>query len=127
MAFWARTEAEWFPVLRERYPLPETEDRSPGAEMRRSIHRGIQVDEALAEYPAHLHIDLLPQAIGGGHGRGLMEGFLNRLRELGVPAVHLGVSRKNQRAIGFYGHMGLEQIAERDWGFFLGLRLGPVA
>jgi ribosomal protein S18 acetylase RimI-like enzyme len=123
-AFWSRCEAEWFPALRERYPLPPPEDKSPDAEMKRAIHRGIEPGYYALEYPAHLHIDLLPQAVGGGNGRRMMETFLDRLRELDVPAVHLGVSRKNERAVGYYEHMGFERLREYDWGYAMGLRLG---
>lgn len=121
--FSLRCEAEWFPVLRERYPLPEPEDKSPHAEMKRAIHRGIQPSPDVADYPAHLHIDLMPLAVGKGQGRALMDRFLGALRELGVPAVHLGVSGKNERAIAYYAHMGFATLHEYDWGLFMGMKL----
>jgi ribosomal protein S18 acetylase RimI-like enzyme len=125
-AFGLRCEEEWFPVLRERYPLPPPEDMSPYAGMIRSVHKGIHPNPDVAGYPAHLHIDLLPSAIGQGYGRKLMERFLGRLRELGVPSVHLGVGKKNERAIAYYEHMGFATLGEYDWGRFMGLRLqGP--
>lgn len=121
--FSRRCEEEWFPILRERYPLPAAEDDTPAASITRAIHRGYQNDPEIADYPAHLHIDLLPCAQGQGNGRRLMERFLCRLRELGVPAVHLGVGKKNARAVEFYKAMGFHVIMEREWGFFMGLRL----
>ncbi len=122
--FAKRCEEEWFPILRERYPLPFPDDESPGAEMKRAIHRGIHPSGDVIGYPAHLHIDLLPHATGRGNGRRLMERFLGRLRELGVPAVHLGVARKNERAIAYYRHMGFVVLREYDWGFFMGMKPG---
>jgi ribosomal protein S18 acetylase RimI-like enzyme len=128
-AFGRRCEEEWFPVLRERYALPPPEDASPGAVMKRAVHKGIQPNDEVADYPAHLHIDLLPFAVGLGHGRALMERFLGRLRELDVPAVHLGVAGKNERAIAYYRHLGFSVLREHDWGFFMGkdLRSGGEA
>lgn len=41
----------------------------------------------VAAYPAHLHIDLLPDWQGKGHGRALMHKLLQALRRKGVPAV----------------------------------------
>jgi ribosomal protein S18 acetylase RimI-like enzyme len=123
-SFGKRCEAEWFPVLRERYRLPPGDDRSPGAEMKRAIHRGILPNPDVAGYPAHLHIDLLPHAIGKGHGRALMERFLGRLGELGVLAVHLGVAKLNRRAIEYYEHMGFATLREYDWGSFMVMSLG---
>ena len=121
--FYARCEREWFPDLRRRYPLPEASDQSPDAELIRWIYEGHQADEDLAEYPAHLHIDLLPEAQGQGYGRRLMDTFLGRLRALGVPAVHLQVGKRNTRAIGFYERMGFRRIKEYRQSLGLGLRL----
>jgi ribosomal protein S18 acetylase RimI-like enzyme len=118
--FACRSEQEWWPVLRERYPLPPAEDASPAANMIRAIHQGYRAHPDVAAYPAHLHVDLLSDAQGQGNGRRLMERFLARLRELNVPAVHLGVGRKNERAIAFYQRMGFHCIAEEEWGFFMG-------
>jgi GNAT superfamily N-acetyltransferase len=122
-AFGRRCEEEWFPVLRRRYALPSPEDKSPGAEMKRAINKGIFPSPEVSAFPAHLHIDILPDAVGRGNGRRLMERFLGRLRELKVPAVHLGVAKKNERAIAYYKRMGFSVVSEHDWGFFMGLNL----
>lgn len=122
-AFSARTEQEWFPVLRERYPLPPAEDTSQDADMIRAIHRGYHPQPDLAAYPAHLHIDLLPPAQGQGWGRKLIETFLNRLRELSVPAVHLGVGARNARAIAFYERVGFQRIQAYRGSIAYGMRL----
>ncbi len=121
--FARRGEQEWWPVLRERYPLPVPEDNTPNAWMIRAIHQGYRTHPDVAAYPAHLHIDLLPDAQGQGNGRKMMERFLARLRELHIPAVHLGVGRRNERAIAFYQRMGFHLIAEQEWGFFMGVIL----
>jgi ribosomal protein S18 acetylase RimI-like enzyme len=122
--FSRRCEEAWFPVLRERYALPRADDVSPGAGMLRLIHQGIAPHPKAAAYPAHLHIDLLPSAVGQGWGRRLMERFLGRLLELGVGAAHLGVGGKNERAIGFYKRMGFHVLAEEEWGYLMGISLG---
>ncbi|WP_244857566.1 GNAT family N-acetyltransferase [Agromyces archimandritae] len=57
-------------------------------------------------YPAHLHIDLLPQAQGSGWGRKLIDALADALRERGVPGIHLGVGVNNANAIAFYQHLG---------------------
>jgi ribosomal protein S18 acetylase RimI-like enzyme len=121
--FYRRCEAEWFPVLRERYPLPPQDDASPGAWIKRSVHEGIAPDPDAEGFPAHLHIDLLPQAVGQGNGRKLMDRFMDKLRELSVPGVHLGVARKNERAIAFYMKTGFRVLVEHDWGFLMGREL----
>jgi ribosomal protein S18 acetylase RimI-like enzyme len=57
-----------------------------------------------------LYIDLLPRLQGRGLGRRLIETLLAALRASGSRGVHLHVGRANQRAAGFYGHMGLTEL-----------------
>lgn len=64
----------------------------------------------LAAWPAHLHIDLLPEWQGRGYGRKLMRTLLAALAERGVPAVHLVMTVANKPARAFYGRMGFEEI-----------------
>lgn len=117
-AFAARCERDWYPVLRARYPLPPAEDKSPDAGMVRAYHEKSSAHPELVDFPAHLHIDLLPIGQGQGYGRRLIETFLARLRALGVPAVHLGVSLRNHRAIGFYEKLGFTPIVKYEqWGW----------
>lgn len=108
--FAARCEREWFPGLRARLPLPASDDRSADAALLRLIHAGLSTPSFAREYPAHLHIDLLPAAQGQGWGRRLLDRFFSALRDRGVPAVHLGVSEHNQRAIHFYEAVGFHLI-----------------
>lgn len=65
----------------------------------------------LADYPAHLHINILPEAQAGGWGRRLIETELDALRRAGVKGVQLGVSPTNPRASGFYEHLGFVDIS----------------
>jgi len=121
--FAAWMETEWLPPLRRKYPLPPEGDASKDAAMIRLIHKGYVPSSLTPEYPAHLHIDLLPRAQGQGQGRKLMEGFLNRLRGLGVPGVHLGVGGRNVGAVAFYERMGFVRLQTFPWGYEYGLRL----
>ncbi len=116
-AFADRCEAEWFPVLRYRYPLPTD---NWVVEL---VHRGVQPDPALGDYPAHLHIDLLPEAQGGGRGRTLLTALLDLLRRRGVPGVHLTASAANDRALAFYDRLGFGRLQTNGGGVTLGLRL----
>ncbi len=68
----------------------------------------------VAAYPAHLHIDLLPDWQGRGHGRALMRTFLDALRARGVPAVHLSMVTGNTAARAFYDRLGFHEIDVPD-------------
>lgn len=99
-------ERDWYPPLRRRYPAPAADDDSKDARMKRLIHSGYHADPDLAAWPAHLHIDLLPEAQGRGRGCALLRAFLDRLRDLRVSGVHLLTGPNNPRAMAFYSHMG---------------------
>jgi ribosomal protein S18 acetylase RimI-like enzyme len=53
----------------------------------------------------------------------MMRTFLNRLRELKVTGVHLGVSKRNPRAIRFYEKEGFVKLKEYPTGMTLGMLL----
>lgn len=121
--FYERCERDWFPVLRERYPKPAEDDASADANIIRLIHRGHKVKKELLDYPAHLHIDILPAGQGQGMGRKLTDTFLNRLRELKVPAIHLEVGKANPGAIKFYKRIGFHVIKEYERSIAFGMNL----
>ncbi|RJF68956.1 N-acetyltransferase [Deinococcus cavernae] len=64
-------------------------------------------------YPAHLHINLLPQARGLHLGEGLLRSHLAALRSLGVPGVQLSTTTENQAALGLYRKLGFVRLAEQ--------------
>lgn len=77
----------------------------------------------VAEYPAHLHIDLLPAAQGRGAGRALMEAAIALLAQRGVAGVHLGVDAANAGALAFYPRVGFDVLSEHDGGVTFGRRI----
>ena len=116
-AFDAGLEAEWWPALRSRYPPPPPEvDDTPDGRLIRMIHQPHRRDpEVVTTHPSHLHIDLVARCQGRGHGARLMATLLDALRAAGSPGVHLGVSTRNERAVGFYRHLGFEELTADDW------------
>lgn len=54
------------------------------------------------QYPAHLHIDLLPEAQGQGMGTALMDALKAHLRAQNVQGVFLCVGKDNKKALRFY-------------------------
>ena len=116
-AFADACEAQWWPELRARYPLPELGAAHPDltphdlALIAHIRHPPVAAPDLVEPFSAHLHIDLLPQAQGRGLGRALMEQLLARLRAAGATGVHLGVDPQNTSAVRFYEHLGF-----RRWG-----------
>lgn len=99
---------KWWPSLRDRRPRTEA-DRwllPSAADPERMISSVVE------EYPAHLHIDLHPDAQGKGIGRALMEAWLAELHQREVAGVHLVAPRDNAGAQAFYPRVGFTPIAE---------------
>lgn len=122
-SFEMHCEAEWWPRLREDYPEGSIASAADSAIVGLLHHPATASAAVLANYPAHLHIDLLPSLQGRGAGRALIDTLLAELTSRRVPGIHLGVSLGNVRAIGFYQHLGFATIAIGPDSFTLGRRL----
>lgn len=69
------------------------------------------VDKSVAKrYPAHLHIDILPEGQRKGYGSKLIDTLENHLKENGVKGVRLGVGGDNTGAHAFYEANGYTLI-----------------
>ena len=87
-------------------------------------HPDYYCPEPYAEYPSHLHIDLLERARGHGWGRRMMEHVMDQLRERGSPGAHLGMSALNQPALGFYQRLGFHELVRTGSGTDASIYLG---
>jgi ribosomal protein S18 acetylase RimI-like enzyme len=121
--FFERSEKEWFLKLRKKYSFPDENDLSPDARIIRLIHKGHIPKPELLSYPAHLHIDILPEGQGMGMGRKLIEIFVNKLIEMNTTALHLEVGKRNTNAIQFYGKVGFHVIKEYEYSIAFGIFL----
>jgi ribosomal protein S18 acetylase RimI-like enzyme len=122
--FVERLRAEWLPATADRLV-----DGDPRDEIMLDLHRRPErmLLPEVADYPAHLHIDLVPEWQGRGHGRGLMAAFLDGLRAAGVPRVHLGMSPENPGAYAFYHRLGFHDLQVADAGaLYLGRDTSPL-
>ena len=76
------------------------------------------------EFPAHLHIDLLPRLQGRGLGRSLIRTLVEALQQRGVPGLHLTLDAANTGARAFYDRLGFTPLgSSTDDAPALGLRL----
>jgi ribosomal protein S18 acetylase RimI-like enzyme len=101
----------WIPRLGDRYPEPRHPPRSSEDGFLADYHRPERMLlPELADYPAHLHIDLLPSHQGAGYGRELIETWLRAAARAGALAVHLAMAAANGRARSFYHRLGFHRI-----------------
>jgi GNAT superfamily N-acetyltransferase len=114
----AACERHWWPAVRARHQRPPAagHPRPPAEQLLVDlVHDPVVPDpDLLAQYPAHLHVDLLPEAQGRGLGRALMADLMAALAAAGARGVHLGVDPRNRSAIAFYEHLGFRRWQSAD-------------
>ena len=118
-AFEQRLERDWWPALRASHPEPSqelAEGLSPQEQFAlRWIHHPLGTPDELASgFPSHLHINLVPRLQGQGIGRQLIATVISALRDQGSRGLHLRVGQSNQRAAGFYRHVGFAELPADD-------------
>ncbi|KAK7187295.1 hypothetical protein DPSP01_011297 [Paraphaeosphaeria sporulosa] len=123
-AFAQRWRETFTPIVDpELVPPPGIETNDPAMEtalvkgLREEVHSGecsmlLSHPSLLSTYPAHLHIDILPEFTGQGWGQKLMSAFLPAIKELGAGGVHLGMVATNAGARRFYERLGFELCGE---------------
>lgn len=113
-AFVIAYQQRWLPRLRVRYqPLsgpPVTEEEHRLDVM---FHPERWLLPELAPHPAHLHINLLADYRGSGHGRELIDTFLASVADAGAASCYLAVRQVNVNAKRFYAKLGWHPIEVR--------------
>jgi len=108
-AEWFRTV--WLPRVAGRHPLPEQPSGSWDDVMTSVLHDpGGQVIPALAAFPAHLHMNVLPEYQRHGLGGRMMALLLERLRRRDVSGIHAAPSKYSIDARQFYKRMGFTPL-----------------
>ena len=116
LAFYRRLESQWYPHLRPALADPgPDESRWHGSDWARFAihHPDHHHPAALRPYPAHGHIDLLPEARGRNIGRQAMQLLMAKLAATRADGMHLGVSPLNIGAQAFYRKLGFA-VVEAD-------------
>lgn len=109
---WFRSE--WWPTRTRRPPLPSSVESRQDAIVRYAYARGATASPYAERYPAHLHIDLLPEAQGTGFGRRLIDTLVGELRGRRVRGLHLIASADNAGAVAFYPRVGFTPLPSDD-------------
>lgn len=110
---------EWWPRHHDRWPAPdpdlplELRTRQDGT-VSYAYGRRAGAEPFGDTYPAHLHIDLLPELQGQGFGRRLIDTLIEALRARGVTGLHLAADTRNEGAIAFYPRVGFTRIPSHE-------------
>jgi len=76
-----------------------------------------------AQYPAHLHIDILDAYQRKGLGSKLVDALAAHLKAKGVAGLMLTVGKSNEKGINFYKKYGFEEIETGLGGVAMGIKL----
>lgn len=95
-----------------RYFLGRLRDEEPQVD----VHR----------YPAHFHINLDRNCRGAGIGRRLILNYIDELKSIGVPGVHLLTTDYHQIACRLYHSLGFELIDSKKTRLWSGQIKEPV-
>lgn len=114
-AFVERVRQEWVPTFASKYPEPSPTDAP-------IVAMGVDPERMLVpevdEYPAHLHIDLLPELQGQGCGRALIDTLRAELARRGIPGLHLTMDPANLPARAFYDRLGFVELPSGALGIW---------
>jgi len=113
---------EWWPTFAERFPRPADPQSREEKMLAYAYGRGPGKEPNASEYPAHLHIDLLPETQGQGLGRRLLDTVFDELTRRGIVGLHLGMDPTNLPAAAFYERVGLERLPAPDGSLIYGTR-----
>ena len=75
------------------------------------------------QYPAHLHIDILPEYQRMGIGFRLMDALTAHLKGQGVPGLMLSVAGDNEKGKNFYKKYGFGVLEETEHEIVMGILL----
>ncbi|MCK9171809.1 MAG: GNAT family N-acetyltransferase [Treponema sp.] len=126
LAFCAVRGEKWLAGLEQQCRCTENNKSEYEAEIKKMILNGVHYNppdeyKKLSEvYPAHFHIDILPEMQHRGYGHELLEVLLSKMIDKGVKGIHLGVDRSNEKACRFYEREGFNIIQEKSWGYMMG-------
>jgi ribosomal protein S18 acetylase RimI-like enzyme len=105
---------EWWPRFADRWPEPAAERTRQDGVLRYAYRRGAGAEPYGDDFPAHLHIDLLPELQGQGWGRRLIETLTATLTDRGVTGLHLVASSGNVGALAFYPRLGFTPLVSHE-------------
>jgi len=73
-------------------------------------------DVVVSVYPAHMHINVLPEMQRQGWGRRMIDQAVNHVRSEGGRGLHLGIDSRNDEARKFYRRVGFESLPSNGIG-----------
>lgn len=124
-AFEERLEREWWPDLRRHYAATPAGQLTAADRQRIALidHPSSNPADIVAQYPAHVHMNLLPRLRGQRIGTALLQRWVEQARAAGVKGIHLGASASNAGGIAFWQHGGFVPVRNAGTTVWFGMPL----
>jgi GNAT superfamily N-acetyltransferase len=122
-AFAARLEREWWPALRMRYDGAQDMTKADQDRIGGIMKPGRSPADIVRDYPAHIHMNLLPRLRGQRVGTRLLDLWIDQARASGVKGIHLGASTTNTGGIAFWTRSGFRPLVEAPGVVWFGMTL----
>ncbi|MBF0679612.1 MAG: GNAT family N-acetyltransferase [Devosia sp.] len=110
LAFAEKLETDWFPALRQRYADPSGLTPADLQRVEAIMKPHEAPTELVANYPAHIHMNLLERLRGQRVGTRLLDAWRDQARANGVKRIHLGASRSNAGGVAFWTKSGFDPL-----------------
>ncbi|KAG9118331.1 hypothetical protein FRC07_007209, partial [Ceratobasidium sp. 392] len=117
----AAAEERCYPPLRIKYPNNPYPPNATSQDQRviNRIHNPLIRPQGLVDItPAHIHINILPQAQRQGWGIKLIDKAVQYLKDLGQNGLFLGIDSRNHNARAFYLNVGFKPYPFPDKEYF---------
>lgn len=126
-AFDDRLEREWWPALRTRYGAAKDLTEADRQRVEAIMTPGHPPADLVDDFPAHIHMNLLPRLRGQRVGTGLLDLWIEQARAAGVSGIHLGASATNTGGIAFWTRSGFKPLIEAPGVVWFGMSLQGVS
>lgn len=122
-AFYGWFHDSWWPAVQSSFARPAKVVSREDRMVDYGYSRAPGVEQNATDYPAHLHINLMPETQGQGLGRTLVDTLFSELKRRGVRGLHLGIDPANTGAAAFYERLGMTRLPAESGGQTYGIRL----
>lgn len=120
-AFEAEAKREWWPRLASTYPV-DAAGNDADKRLYNHFAKPYDTPQSVVDvYPAHMHVDILPEAQRKGWGRRLLGKAVEHIKAQGGKGLHLGIDSRNDEARKFYQRVGFVRLDSGGEGEYYGL------
>ena len=121
--FESKLVEKYWPEAKAKYQRLAIEITPADQELLKELDKqGLSNNELIAEFPSHLHIDIVESHQGAGYGKAMIAFLLAELKGAGSAGVHLHMSASNDRARVFYKKFGFNEVTEDANECIMGLK-----